>query len=66
MNEKAKAPYPYDSINGEFYSKEFLDSVWRDLKQKAIYVQMKMDSFSPAEKLAYVILKQITYREPED
>ncbi len=62
---KDQAPYPYASVNGDFYSKETLDEAWRDLHRKAQLWQSGLDAPSAAEKFAYFVLKQITFRQPE-
>lgn len=65
MIDKADAPYPYLSINGEFLSKEFLDDVWMELQFKAILWQAGLDKPSFADSFAYKVLTQITMRKPE-
>jgi hypothetical protein len=63
MTDKANAPYPYLGINGEFFSKEFLESVERELQHKAATVwSAGLDKPSPCEQFAYRVLKQISMK----
>lgn len=59
MTDKANAPYPYLGINGEYISLEFLKSLENDLVQKLPMVQAGIVEFTPCEKFAYQVLKQI-------
>ena len=52
--------YPYNPINGELLPKEFLDSVWKHLHKKARLCQIGMDEMTPSDKLAYIVLKQVS------
>lgn len=61
---KAQAPYPYTSINGEYLDKGFLDSVWEDLLRKAPLFELGIIEPSPSERLAYMVMTQITMRRP--
>lgn len=63
--DKARAPYPYQGVNGEFYDKAFLDNVWQDLLRKSIGWTLGLDTPTPADRLAYEVLKQITMRMPD-
>jgi hypothetical protein len=62
MTEKSKAPYPYFSINGEYMDKDFLDSVWDHLITMSKIWDSGIDDPSPADKLAYIVMKQISSR----
>lgn len=65
MIDKAQAPYPYLGINGEYPSKEFLDDCWRHLHKMAVIWAAGIDKPSPTDRLAYLLLKQITFRQPD-
>jgi hypothetical protein len=52
--------YPYNPINGELLPKEFLDSVWKHLHKKARLCHIGMDEMTPSDKLAYIVLKQVS------
>ena len=56
VNEK----YPYFSINGEYMDKELLDSVWEHLSKNSIIWQSGIDTPSPADRLAFIVMKQIS------
>jgi hypothetical protein len=60
MTIKVNSPYPYLGINGQYLSRDFLDSVWADLHNKAIICDANISEPSPSEKLAYFVMKQIT------
>jgi hypothetical protein len=60
--QKQNAPYPYFSINGEFLDKDFLDSVWEHLHKMSRVWQSGLDSPSPTDKLAFIVMKQISAR----
>ena len=66
MTTKAKAPYPYLSINGECFTQEFLDDTWRELISKIPIWEAGIDVPSNTDKLAYIVLKQITMRMPDE
>lgn len=63
--EKARAPYPYMSVNGDFYSKEFLDAAWNELLAKAPIWAAGIETPTKCEKFTYDVLKQITMRRPD-
>lgn len=54
--------YPYLDINGFQPSREFLDGLWEELNRKAILWKAGIDTPSKADKLAYLVLQQITLR----
>lgn len=58
----ANEKYPYLSLNGEFYSREFLDAAWAYLHKQAPLWKAGVSEPTPADKLAYEVLKQITMR----
>lgn len=57
--KKADSPYPYLGVNGEYFDKEFLESVERDLLTKVPLWVSGLVTPSPSEKFAYHVLKQI-------
>lgn len=54
--------YRYLAINGQFLPEKFLDSVWEHLNQLTPLLEAEIIQPSPADKLAYLVLKQITLR----
>ena len=63
----ANDKYPYMSVNGEFFDKEFLDSVWKYLHDRTPLWSTGLEVPSPSDKFAYQVLKQITvYRKHDD
>ena len=54
--------YPYYSLNGEFFDKDFLDSVREHLIVKARLVHGGLDTMTPTDKLAYHVLKMISMK----
>lgn len=66
MAHKSEAPYPYLGINGEYLDKAFLDAAWRDLLSKTKVWSAGLENPSPADRLAYLVLRQITMRQPDD
>lgn len=60
MSSKYTSSYPYLSINGEFYDKEFLDKLWSYFHQQALLWKMGLDVPSPSDKFAYHVLNQIS------
>lgn len=61
---KREASYPYMAINGEFFSKEFLDNLWIHLHKMAPLWEAGICEPTAADKFSYVILKQVTFRMP--
>ncbi len=61
----ASSKYPYMSVNGEFFDKNFLDSAWEYLRQQAPIWQAGISAPTPADKLAYQVLKQISHHPGE-
>jgi len=56
--------YPYLDINGEYFKKEFLDSIWKELLSKAPIWTSGLDKPTACDRLAYVIMNQITMEKP--
>ena len=59
MSNKANAPYPYFSVNGEYYDKEFLLAVEAELIKKMPIWISGLENPSICEQFAFHILKQI-------
>lgn len=51
--------YPFLGINGEYFSREFLESVEAHLAKMAPIWAAGLDAPSPCDKFAYHVLKQI-------
>lgn len=63
MTDKANCPYPYMGINGEYFSKEFLESVESDIVKKIPIWQANLIDPTPCERFAYHVLKQIKFND---
>lgn len=57
--------YPYLSVNGEFFNKEFLNSVVHHLHKMAPIWDAGIDTPSPSDKFAYHIIKMIHHTRYE-
>ena len=62
--QKSDAPYPYLGVNGAYYDRQFLDSVWSHLEKMTPIWSSGLDAPSPVDRFAYDVLKQITMRRP--